>query len=323
MCTAISFNANKHYFGRNLDLEKRFGEKVVITPRDYQFNFKFEDVLKKHNAIIGMAMVCDNYPLYFDATNEMGLSIAGLNFVGNAYLGDFVEGKINLAPYELIPFLLGKYGSVAECVEVLQKINLVDVRFNSNLQNAELHWIIADENECVVLENMKDGMKIHKNPIGVLTNNPPFDYQMMNLNNYMALSNLEPKNNLAPQIEFEKYSRGMGAIGLPGDFSSVSRFVRASFAVLNSVVSKNEIENVTHFFHILDYVSQIDGCVKIGDKFERTQYSSCCDSEEGIYYFKTYENSRISSVKINSEVLDSNELICYELPCFQQISNMN
>ena len=323
MCTAISFNANKHYFGRNLDLEKRFGEKVVITPRDYQFEFKFEEVLIKHYAIIGMAMISGNYPLYFDATNEKGLSIAGLNFVGNSYLGDFIDGKINLAPYELIPYLLGKYASVSECIEALKSINLVDVCFNPSLQNAELHWMIADENECVVLENMQDGMKIHKNPIGVLTNNPPFDYQVMNLNNYMSVSALNPQNKFSDKIEFEQYSRGMGGIGLPGDFSSVSRFVRASFAVLNSVISKIEIENLTQFFHILDYVSQIDGCVKVGDGFERTQYSSCCDTREGIYYFKTYENSQISSVKIKNASLDNRELICYELPYFQQISNMN
>jgi choloylglycine hydrolase len=323
MCTAISFNANKHYFGRNLDLEIRFGEKVAITPRNYPFEFKFEGKLKEHYAIIGMAMVSENYPLYFDATNEKGLSIAGLNFVGNSYLGDYIENRINLAPYELIPYLLGKYGSVAECAEALKSINLVDVCFNPELQNAELHWMIADEKECIVLENMKDGMKIYKNSIGVLTNNPPFEYQMLNLNNYMAISNSEPQNKFSDKIKFEKYSRGMGGLGLPGDFSSVSRFVRGTFAVLNSVVSRTDIENITQFFHILDYVSQIEGCIKVGDKYERTQYSSCCDTKEGIYYFKTYENSQISTVKMKNESLDTKELICYELPYFQQISNVN
>lgn len=323
MCTAISFKGNHHYFGRNLDLEKRFGEAVTITPRNYPFEFKFEEPMKEHYAIIGMAMVSDNYPLYFDATNERGLSVAGLNFVGNAYLGDFVPQKINLAPYELIPYLLGKFERVEECISVLENINLVDVAFNSQLQNSELHWLIADDKECIVLECMRDGMKIHKNPIGVLTNNPPFDYQMTNLNNYMGISISEPKNNFSDKIQFKKFSRGMGALGLPGDFSSVSRFVRASFALLNSAIPKNELESIGQFFHILDYVAQVDGCVKVGGEFERTQYSSCCDTKEGIYYFKTYENSQISAVNIKHENINGKALICHELPYIQQISYMN
>ena len=204
LCTAISFKGNNHYFGRNLDLEKRFGEAVTITPRNYPFEFTFEEPMKEHYAIIGMAMVSDNYPLYFDATNERGLSVAGLNFVGNAYLGDFVPQKINLAPYELIPYLLGKFERVEECISVLENINLVDVAFNSQLQNSELHWLIADDKECIVLECMRDGMKIHKNPIGVLTNNPPFDYQITNLNNYMGISISEPQNNFSDKIQFKK-----------------------------------------------------------------------------------------------------------------------
>ena len=323
MCTAISFKGNKHYFGRNLDLERRFGEAVTITPRNYRFSFKMEKELNRHYAIIGMATICDNYPLYFDATNEKGLSIAGLNFVGNSFLGDYVIGKINLAPYELIPYLLGRYSSVCECVNALSDINLVDVLFNPQIQNSELHWILADERECLVLEFMKDGLKIHSNPIGVLTNNPPFEYQLMNLNNYMSISNMEPQNHFSCKIKFDKYSRGMGGLGLPGDFSSTSRFVRASFANLNSVIPQGEIETITQFFHVLGYVEQVEGCVLIGDKFERTQYSSCCNTNDGIYYFKTYENSQISAVNINNEDLERDELISYELPYFQQIYNMN
>lgn len=323
MCTAISFNAKKHYFGRNLDLEKRFDEKVTITPRNYPFEFRFGELLKEHYAIIGMAMVSDDYPLYFDGTNEKGLSIAGLNFVGNSYLGELASNKINLAPYELIPYLLGKYGSVAECVEILKDINLIDVSFNPKLQNAELHWIISDERECIVLENMREGMKIYKNPVGVLTNNPRFEYHLMNLNNYMGMSNLDLENRFSNKIQFDKYSRGMGGIGLPGDFSSTSRFVRAAFAALNSVTPTRELESVSQFFHILGYVEQVEGCVLVGKEFERTQYSSCCNTREGIYYFKTYENSQISAVKMHNENLDSKDLIWYELSFVPQIRNIN
>ena len=78
MCTAISYKTSDHYFGRNLDWEFSFGEKITITPRNFKLRFKNQPDVKNHYAIIGMALTENNYPLYFDATNEHGLSIAGL-----------------------------------------------------------------------------------------------------------------------------------------------------------------------------------------------------------------------------------------------------
>ena len=323
MCTAISFNAKNHYFGRTLDLEKRYGERVTITPRNYVFNFKCGEVVQSHYAIIGMAAIVDEYPLYFDATNEYGLSIAGLNFVGNAYFGDIVENKINIAPYELIPYLLSRCKSVRECVCSLGNINLTNIKFNNDIENAQLHWLIADKNESVVLECMREGNKLHKNPTGVLTNNPPFEYQMMNLNNYMSLSRFDPQNSFSDKLIFETYSRGMGAIGLPGDVSSVSRFVRATFNKMNSVIPDNENASIGQFFHILGSVEQVEGTVKFEDEFERTQYTSCCDTMNGIYYFKTYENSQISAVKMHKENLNAKKLISYDLTFIEQIKYIN
>lgn len=323
MCTAISFNAKNHYFGRNLDLERRYKESVTITPRNYVFHYKSGEIERKHFAMIGVSMVLDDYPLYYDATNEHGLSIAGLNFVGNAYLGARVPEKINLAPYELIPYLLGKCKNVDECEEILKDINLVDVPFDKNIKNAELHWLISDENRSIVLECMKDGVKIHPNDVGVLTNNPPFEHQMMNLNNYINLSPKSPRNNFSDKIELNVYSRGMGALGMPGDLSSTSRFVRAAFVKLNSVIPKNELDCVSQIFHILGSVEQQEGSVSVGDKFERTQYTSCCDTSNGIYYYKTYENSQITAINMHNENLDDAFLVSYNMICSQQIRYAN
>ena len=323
MCTAISFNAKGHYFGRTLDLEKRFGEKVIITPRNYVFQLKSGGYIDKHYAIIGMALSIDGYPLYFEGTNEHGLSISGLNFVGNAYYGEAISGKINLAPYELIPYLLSKCKTVDECDEILKEINLVNIPFNDKLENAQLHWLIADKDKSIVLECMREGMKIHKNTIGVLTNNPPFEYQIMNLNNYRGLSVSALQNTFSNKIELDVYSRGMGALGLPGDFSSMSRFVKVAFTKLNSVIPVDKISSVSQFFHILGTVEQVEGCVIFENQFERTQYMSCCDTEKGIYYYKTYENSQITAVKMHSENLDDKALICYDLKYTESINYIN
>ena len=102
MCTAISYKNGDAYFGRNLDLERGYGEQVVITPRQYRFTMRHGAPIIHHYAMIGMAAVADGYPLYYDATNEMGLSMAGLNFPGNAVYHSYDPCKDNIAPFECI-----------------------------------------------------------------------------------------------------------------------------------------------------------------------------------------------------------------------------
>lgn len=324
MCTAISFNSNNHYFGRNLDLEYRYDEQVVITPRNYILRYKSGEIERKHFAFIGTATIINDYPLYYDATNEHGLSIAGLNFVGNAFLHEKHQtGKINLAPYELIPYILGKCKTVAESKDYLNQIELVDIRFINHIPNAELHWMIADKKETLTLEFVKDGLKIYDNPVGILTNNPPFDFHMMNLNNYMCISTDEPHNNFSDKVNMNIYSKGMGGIGLPGDFASVSRFIRAAFVKLNSVVPQNENDCVGQIFHILSSVEQPEGSVRIGNKFEKTQYVSCCNTDKGIYYYRTYNNHQITAISMFNEELNYEHLVSYKMIFEEQIKYVN
>lgn len=158
----------------------------------------------------------------------------------------------------------------------------------------------------------------------MLTNNPPFDKQMFNLNNYMNLSPKSPKNNFSDKLNLNMYSRGMGAIGLPGDLSSQSRFVRAAFVKTNSVSGETESESVSQFFHILGAVEQQKGCCEVSDgKFEYTIYTSCCNGDKGIYYYTAYENHQIIGVDMNKENLNSDKLICYPLIQGEQIKIQN
>ncbi len=313
MCTAIAANVNGLYFGRNLDFEYDFGEDIVITPRNFSFLFKNGEKLRNHYAIIGMALVENNYPLYFDAFNEKGLSMAGLNFPGNAIYNKAVDGKINIASFELIPYVLSKCAKVEDAEALFSEINITDDAVNENFKPTPLHWIISDEYSSVVLEQTTEGVKVYKNDIGILTNNPPFDYQMFNLNNYIALTPTEPQNLFSHKIELIKYSRGMGAIGLPGDLSSMSRFVRASFLKLNSQWGNTEEEIVSHFFRLLNSVYQIKGAAMVENGFEMTHYSSCCNVKKGIYYYTTYNNSTINAIDIYKENLDFENLITFEL----------
>ncbi|MBR3968282.1 MAG: choloylglycine hydrolase [Clostridia bacterium] len=326
MCTAISFKSNDHYFGRNLDLEYSYNETVTITPRNYVFRFRKIEKVESHFAMIGMAYIADGYPLYYDATNEMGLSIAALNFPKNAHYKPFREGKDNITPFELIPWILCRCATVNEAEKLLKRINILNENFSEQLPLSPLHWIISDKERSITLESVKSGINIYDNPVGVLTNNPTFDYQLFNLNNYISLSNDAAQNKFAQNNDFklEQYSRGMGAMGLPGDFSSMSRFVRATFVKFNSVLGKSEEENVGQFFHILKTVEMPRGCVKAGeDNYAITIYSSCCNTERGIYYYTTYGNSQINAVDMHKENLNSNTLIAYPLKKQQLIMYQN
>ncbi len=324
MCTAATYKTKDHYFGRNLDLEYSYNESVTVTPRNFVLNFKKVPALEKHYAMIGMAAVMNSYPLYYEATNEKGLSMAGLNFPGNADYKPEAEGKDNVTPFEFIPWILGQCADVSEARVLLERINLVDICFSPELPLATLHWIISDREESITVESVKDGLKVYDNPVGVLTNNPTFDYHMTNLCNYMSLSSEAPVNSFSDKVKLETYSRGMGAMGLPGDLSSASRFVKAAFTKLNSLSGDSESASISQFFHILGSVAQQRGCVHMGEgKYEITIYSSCCNTDKGIYYYTTYENSQITGIDMHHENLDSALLISYPIITGQQIKMMN
>ena len=324
MCTAATYKTNDFYFGRTLDYEYSYMEEITITPRNYPFKFKEKETINTHYAIIGMAYVAEEYPLYYDAVNEKGLGIAGLNFVGNTYYNESIEGKDNIAQFEFIPWILSQCATTEEAKKLIEKINLTNIPFNSQLPLAQLHWIIADKDEAITVEAVQEGIKVYENPVGVLANNPPFDKQMFALNNYMNLSNKAPENKFASNLNLQKYSRGMGAIGLPGDLSSQSRFVRVAFVKMNSVSAEGENESVSQFFHILNSVDQQRGCCELENgKYEITIYTSCCNATKGIYYYTTYDNHQITAVDMRKEDLNINTLIRYPLIKDEQIKIQN
>lgn len=279
MCTAATYKTEDFYFGRTLDYECSYGEEIVIMPRNFRLQFLNMGVCESHYAVIGTAHIAKGYPLFYDAMNEKGLCMAGLNFVGNARYFKDIADKDNVAQYEFIPYILAKCADVNDAKELISKINITDT---------------------------------------------PFDEQMFRLNDYMHLSRKQPQNNFSDKLELKTYSRGMGAIGLPGDLSSQSRFVRVAFVKANSVSGKGETESVSQFFHILGSVDQQRGCCEVKDgEYEITIYTSCCNADKGIYYYTTYDNHRISAVDMRKENLDGNELISYPMITEEKINYQN
>lgn len=304
MCTAISYTQKHHWFGRNLDMECSYGEKIIITPRNYTIDFRSKSSSFKHYAIIGTGIVKDSFPLYYDAANEHGLAMAALRYADAKY-ANHISDKDNIASFELILWVLSQCKTIDEAKKLLKKVNVTNTAFGKDMPPSPLHWIISDKNGSLTLECENGETKIYDNPIGVLTNMPSFDKQLFNLNNYINLTANHPENRFGKELDFNAYSRGMGAIGLPGDWSSMSRFVRATFAKYNSV----SFENSVQFFHMLGTATQIKGCtITENDDCEYTVYASCYDTDMGVYYYKTYENFAIGAVDMKKEKLDASVL---------------
>ncbi len=321
MCTGIAMRSERFYFGRNMDYDRSFGEQVVISPRSFPFSFCREEPCVQHYAMIGMASVMDGYPLYADAVNEKGLGMAGLHFPDNAhYTKTEKKGHYHVAPFELIPWILSRCATVGEARTILEKTNLVAIPFREDIPLSPLHWQIADRHSCIVLEVTKSGVHIYENPTGILTNNPPFPFHLKNLCQYANLTNEMPKTEFSEALSLAPFSLALGAFGLPGDYSSASRFVKAAFLAHHIARHEDAVENVTEFFHLLSAVSPIGRSVlTVENKPHITIYSCCMDAERGIYYYNTYHNHQITAVDMHAVNLDDRRLVIFPLKKKQQI----
>ena len=149
MCTAATYKTKDFYFGRTLDYEFSYGDQIAITPRNYPLHFRHAGDMENHYAIIGMAHVAGDYPLYYDAINEKGVGMAGLNFVGNAVYANVQSGVDNIAQFEFIPWILSQCSSVVEVRKLLGQINIVIRHLVSNF-----HW-----------HNYTGSFQMKKNPL--------------------------------------------------------------------------------------------------------------------------------------------------------------
>lgn len=323
MCTALSFVADKPYFGRTLDLECSLGEQVLIVPRAFPFRFRRVNTPPTHAALIGIGILSDGYPLFYDAVNEYGLGMAGLNFPHSAVYPPPRADGVNVAPFELIPWVLGRCRTVTEAEEALRSVTVAAIPFSAQWPLSPLHWLVADKERSITVETVADGLQIYDNPVGVLTNEPSFSFQMTHLSHYLNLTRRVPKSRFADSVTLPPYCRGMGAMGLPGDLSSPSRFVRAAFTKLNAMAD-GFADGRSQFFHILGTVEQVYGCVQVENGgWERTVYTACCDMKSGIYYYTTYGCRQIHAVELHREALDGTAPVAYPLITEEWICRQN
>ena len=302
MCTGIRFvddNGNM-YFGRNLDWSCSYGERVVITPTGYVPSSPFGAVQEIKHPIIGMGIVEDNVPLYFDCANDAGLAVAGLNFPGYAqYEPAPVEGKTNIAAYEFPLWVVACFQSVDEVEAALADAVIVDKPINKKFPSSLLHWIIGDATRSIVVEYTNAGMQVFHNDFDVLTNQPGFAWHAENLRNYLNVTPDVPTPVMWRTGKLTAYGSGGDMRGLPGDYYSPSRFVRVAYLNAHYPQKATEEENVSRLFHTLTGVAMIDGAARMtsGD-FELTVYTGGVSCRTNTYYYSTYDDPAIRSVAL-------------------------
>lgn len=310
MCTALGIKTKNFYFGRTFDWHCSYGEQVIFMPENFPFYYRHIPEEKQGYALIGTAVNGGNYPLYYDAVNEKGLCMAGLNFPNNYFGKNPDNSKINIASFEIIPYILRNCENISQAKHKLERMNITNDFFSDNMPKSNLHWIISDKSGSLTVEPAKDSLKIYDNPVNVLTNNPPFDKQMKNLKKYNFLSAFEDKNSEIYNSK-EYFCTGTGGIGLPGDNTSMSRFVRTVFNSQNAYKPNTDEESLAMFFKIMSKAECIKGCVKSCQGEDYTVYISCCNANNGIYYIKTYGRHKINAFDMRREDLSGSDLISY------------
>ena len=311
MCTAISFKGRDFYFGRTLDTEYDFGEEIVFTRRLFPH---FSENDRGRYAIIGMAKVVSEKPLFFDGMNECGLCMAALNYGKLAVYYPPHGDKNEMEPYKLIPYILSTCKNLAEARSALNNITLVNRAPASNMPVAELHFIIADSTGAITVEPDAKGLSVYENELGVLTNAPSFPFHLQNLNLHLNLTANEAENSFSNRLILKAPCRGLGAVGLPGDPSSPSRFIRACFYKFNTPpLDGAEGECVSGILRVLDATGQILGSVRVKDGAVKTRYTACMNANTGMYYYTTYGNPRITAVSMLLEDADGDGMTVFPL----------
>lgn len=309
MCTGVRFtdNNNNLFFGRNLDVPASYGQKIMITPRNYKIPFKHVDDIVTTKAMIGIGITAGDYPLYFDAANENGLCIANLNFPKFAtYLDNEVEGKQNITSYEFMTWILQNFDTVEEIksFDLEKNLSFINTPLNEQMGTAPAHWLISDATASIVVEPSPRGVKVYDNPVGVLTNNPEFDWHLMNLNNYLGMNPVGKDATKWGDAELWTLGVGTGAFGMPGDWTPPSRFVKVAYVNHFYPTQDTEEKNVTRLFNTLKSVAMPEGAVD----GEVTIYSSCYSSATKTYYFDTYNEFNLQSHTMSDEEMTKDSI---------------
>lgn len=302
MCTAIGVkDNNKVIFGRNMDFSIELNPEIYIVPACYEWqNSKAKSKVKNKYKFIGTGQNIGGI-MFADGMNEFGLGVAALYFMGFAdYKKELNPNKTSIANYDLVNYLLGNFSSVKEIINNIQNINIVGIEDDLTKSIAPLHWMVIDEDDSIVIEVTMNGLQIFNNPVNVLTNSPDFTWHLTNLRNYLNLSNEQLESKKWDNLVLTPFGQGSGSFGLPGDYTSPSRFIRTSFIKNNTLIPTDDEEAINTCFNILKSTFITKGLVITSrNTYDYTQYTVFMNLKSLEYYISTYHNNEIKKVSLN------------------------
>jgi choloylglycine hydrolase len=334
-CTGITIKPEDGsiIFARTLEFALDLHSNIIVVPRGREYvgtapGDKPGLRWKTQYGIVGANAF--DLPVTIDGLNEKGLSVGLFYFPGFAKYQVINALDLNkaLAPWELGVFLLGTCSNVNEAVAAAKNVRVGDTVQKDMGFVPGVHFIVTDATgSSVVLEYISGELKIHANPLGVMTNSPTFDWHMTNLSNYVTMNakNVE-KIDLGGK-EIKGLGQGSGMLGLPGDFTPPSRFVRAVAFSKSALPVATAKEGVLQAFHILNQFDIPRGAARGTEHGKEvadyTQWTTAADLKNLRYYFRTYDNSRIRSVDLKAVNLDAKALKTISMKGEEQIEDVS
>ena len=330
MCIAITLKTSENHqlVGRNFDIHPMNDLSVALVPREFEYvNRVTNEEMKTKYAVLGMGLFYENHILFCDGVNEKGLSCLMLQLSKfSTWSHKIRKDKVNIAPYDVAFWVLSNFSTISELMEGLKQLNIVALPDDQTALSTEIHWLVSDTSgQSIVIERTRDKLTVYNNKVGVLANSPTFDWHLNNLDCYINVKSEQPEETKWGQQMLSPYSNGFGTIGLPGDFSSPSRFVKAAFLRNHVNVGEGDESAISECFHILDNFVVPRGVVETPKRKEchLTKYSACLCLETQLYYYKTSSNQQIQVIDLNKENLDAKGLKLFPYPTRLTVHDQN
>jgi choloylglycine hydrolase len=337
-CTGIQLIAEDGtvVYARTMEFGNDIQSEVMMIPRGYARVGTTPDGKEGLKWKAKYASVAANgvgLPVLFDGLNEKGLAAGMFYFPTSAGYMPYTAADAGktIAQWEVGSWILENFASVEEVKANIGNIVVPAVVFSGWGFAPEAHYIVHDASgKSIVIEYVGGKLNVHDNPLGVLTNSPTFDWHMTNLRNYLNFSMTNAPPVQLGSVKLLPTGQGSGMLGLPGDFTPPSRFVRAVAFSQSVLKPKTGDDAVMEAFHVLNQFDIPKGAAREQEKdaqgnilADYTIWTSANDLKAKRFYFRTYENSQVRMVDLMKMNLDAKDITKISMKGAESITSLN
>lgn len=307
MCTSLTYENSQgdHFLARTMDFAFELGGQPVFMPRNQKIQGDAGAFTTKYG-FIGAGRNLSHY-MFVDGVNEFGLGVAALYFPQYAqYQKTAPADKLGLAPHDVTAWALGNAKSVADLRELVRHIQILDVPVALLGLTTPLHFIFSDPTgDTAVLEATSEDLRLIDDPVGVMTNAPQLSWHLQNLSTYGTMQAAERPLHDYMGFSLKTQGPGTGALGLPGDYTSPSRFVRTVYNKHYSLPTSGTPATLNLLQHLLDSVTIPKGVkLKADGKSDYTQYRGYANLDDRTYFMEPYDNQELQGIHLTDEMLN-------------------